>query len=151
MSMEKSYWRLQPLYWPNQLSGKTSAYYYIQVENRTLWPASHGVHLKQIGIMDSTLCNCKEAEQTVHHILQDCPIWRKQRHQLWHRMSQPPTSCGEWRKTCAAPPNSWQHVDWGSKHGWLTTEEEEEEDDSQFDNLMRAKKIITLSTDSFSR
>ena len=41
------------------------------------------------------------------------------------RMSQPPTSCGEWRKTCDAPPNSWQHVDWGSKHSWLTAEEEE--------------------------
>ena len=40
-------------------------------------------HLKRIGIMDSTLCDCKEAEQTVHHILQDCPVWRKQRHQLW--------------------------------------------------------------------
>ena len=23
-----------------------------------------------------------------------------------HRMSQPPTSCGEWQKTCVAPPNS---------------------------------------------
>ena len=33
--------------------------------------------------MDSALCDCKEAEQTVHHILQDCPIWRKQRHQSW--------------------------------------------------------------------
>ena len=40
-------------------------------------------HLKRTGIMDSALCDCKEAEQTVHHILQDCPIWRKQRHQLW--------------------------------------------------------------------
>ena len=39
------------------------------------------------------------------------------------RMSQPPTSCGERRKTCTAPPNSWQHVDWGSKHGWWTAEE----------------------------
>ena len=27
------------------------------------------------------------------------------------RMSQPPTSCRERRKTCAAPSNSWQHVD----------------------------------------
>ena len=26
-------------------------------------------HLKQIGIMDSALCDCKEAEQTVHHII----------------------------------------------------------------------------------
>ena len=40
-------------------------------------------HLKRIGIMDSALCDCREAEQTIHHILQDCPIWRKQRHQLW--------------------------------------------------------------------
>ena len=40
-------------------------------------------HLRRIDIMDSALCDCKEAEQTVHHILQDCPIWRKQKHQLW--------------------------------------------------------------------
>ena len=30
--------------------------------------------LKRFGIMDSALCDCKEAEQTVHHIFQDCPI-----------------------------------------------------------------------------
>ena len=41
------------------------------------------------------------------------------------RMRQPPTSCGEQRKTCTTPPNSWQHVDWRSKHGWSTAEEEE--------------------------
>ena len=41
------------------------------------------------------------------------------------RRSQPPTSCGERRKTCPALPSSWQHVDWGSKHSWLTAEEEE--------------------------
>ena len=38
-------------------------------------------HLKQIGIVDSALCDCKEAEQTVHHILQDCSIWQQQKHQ----------------------------------------------------------------------
>ena len=43
------------------------------------------------------------------------------------RISQPPTSCGERQKTCTAPPNSWQHVDWGSKHSWSSTEEDEEE------------------------
>ena len=40
---------------------------------------------------DTVACERTEAnwhhglctEQTVHHILQDCPIWRKQRHQLW--------------------------------------------------------------------
>ena len=92
-------------------------------------------HLRRIGVMDSALCDCKETEQTVHHTLQDCSTWRQQRHQLWqqnrwsntssrtvpsggnrdtsygHRMSQPPTSCGERWKTCTTPPNSWQHVD----------------------------------------
>ena len=50
----------------------------------TLWTGHCGLwaHLMRIGIMDSALCYCKEAEQTVHHILQDCPIWQKQRHQL---------------------------------------------------------------------
>ena len=54
-------------------------------------------------------------------------------HIYGHRMSQPPTSYGERRKTCAAPPNSWQHVDWGSKHGWSTAEEEEEEEEEEED------------------
>ena len=52
-------------------------------------------HLKRIGIMDSALCDCKEAEQTVHRILQDCPIWRKQRHQLWPQ--DEPTTNKLWR------------------------------------------------------
>ena len=38
--MEKSHWRLQPLNWSNQPSGKIWANHYIQVANRTLWPAS---------------------------------------------------------------------------------------------------------------
>ena len=39
---EGNHWnrRLQPLYWPSQPSGKTLADHYIQVANRTLWPAS---------------------------------------------------------------------------------------------------------------
>ena len=40
-------------------------------------------HLERIGIIDSALCDCKEAEQMVYHILRDCSIWWKQRHQLW--------------------------------------------------------------------
>ena len=35
-------------------------------------------HLKQIGILDFVIL-----KQTVHHIFQDCSIWRQQRHQLW--------------------------------------------------------------------
>ena len=43
----------------------------------------HSLRCSRISTMDSALCDCKEAEQTIHHILQDCPVWRKQRHQLW--------------------------------------------------------------------
>ena len=50
----------------------------LRTEHRSL-----RAHLRRTGIMDSALCDYKEAEQTVHHIFQDCPIWRKQRHQLW--------------------------------------------------------------------
>ena len=31
----------------------------------------------------TALCDCKAGEQKVHHILQDCSIWRQHRHQLW--------------------------------------------------------------------
>ena len=54
--MEKGHWRLQPLYRPNQPSGKTWADHYIY----------------------SALCDYKEAEQMVHHILQDCSLWQQQ-------------------------------------------------------------------------
>ena len=57
------------------------------------------------------------------------------------RMSQSPTSCGERRKTCAAPPSPWQHVDWGSKHG-CSTAEEGEEFSSMFVNLTWCWKTL---------
>ena len=71
-------------------------------------------HLRRIGIMDSALRDCKEVEQTIHHILQDCTIWRKQRHQSWPQDES--TTNKLW---------AWQHVDWGSKRGSSTAEEEE--------------------------
>ena len=30
-------------------------------------------HLKRIGVADSPRCDCRTAEQTVHHVLQNCP------------------------------------------------------------------------------
>ena len=42
-------------------------------------------HLKRTGIKDSAFWDWKEAEGTVHHVLQDCPIWRQQRHRLWQQ------------------------------------------------------------------
>ena len=151
--MEKSHWRLQPLNWPNHPPGKTWANHHIQVANRTLWPdnpstglinclARHEqttifrlrtghcglrAHLKQIGSMDSALCDCKEAENRRSATSsRTFPSGRNRDTSCGRRMSQPPTSCGERWKTCATPHSSWQHVDWGSKHGWSTTEEEEE-------------------------
>ena len=111
MLIEKDHWRLQPLYRPNQPSGKTWADHYIRAVNR---PCGLRAHLKRIGIMESALSTFS---RTV-------PSGRNRDAIYGRRMSQPPTSCGERRKTCAAPPNSWQHVDWGSKHGWSTPEEE---------------------------
>ena len=63
-------------------------------------------HLKWFGIIDSALCDCKEAEQMVHHIHQDCPIWWQQRHQLW--LQDESTTKREWHMTWAAPSNFWQ-------------------------------------------
>ena len=39
-------------------------------------------HLKRIGVSPSALCDCG-AEQTVHHILQDCPKLEAQRRRSW--------------------------------------------------------------------
>ena len=59
------------------------------------------VYLKQTGITDSALCDSKESEPMVHHMLLDCSRWQRQRHQSW---SQDETSTNklEWL-TCAAP------------------------------------------------
>ena len=39
-------------------------------------------HLKRIGVSPSALCDCG-AEQTVHHLLQDCPNLEAQRRRSW--------------------------------------------------------------------
>ena len=73
-------------------NGVSQAWYIVEIHHSGRKPSIYRLrtghcglraHLKRIGIMDSALCDCKEAEQTVHHILQDCPVWRKLRHQLW--------------------------------------------------------------------
>ena len=121
-------WPVHPDHpWPRHSSDDTPCQWdigvYVQVANRTLWPAStpevnwhHGLCTLQLQINGTDgpphppgLSHLAETD-TSHG----------------HRMSQPPTSCGEQWNTCTAPPNSWQHVDWGSKHGWSTAEEEEE-------------------------
>ena len=123
MPIKKGHWRLQPLCKPNPLSGKTWADYYTQVANRTTacertWskPASwnlHSVIVKKRNRWSST------SSRTVQS-------GRNRDTRYGCRRSQPLTSCRDAQKTSAAPPNSWQHVDWGSKHGWSTAEEEEE-------------------------
>ena len=40
-------------------------------------------HLKRIGVANSAQCDCRTADQTVHHVLQDCPLLDAQRAQTW--------------------------------------------------------------------
>ena len=121
--MEKSHWGLQPLYWPNQPSGKTWTDHYIQAENRTLWPVSTPEANWHHGLC--TLRLQRRGTDGPPHPPGLLHLAKTRDTSYGCRMSQTPTSCGEWRKTWATPPTSWQHTDWGSKHGWSTAEEEE--------------------------
>ena len=107
MSMEKSHWRLQPLYWPNQPSGKTWTDHYIQVANSTLWPAS-------------------TSEVNWHHGLCTLRLQRSRTDGPPHSkgLSHPaetetPVMAAGWVTHQQAVGNNC-----GSKHGWLTAEEE---------------------------
>ena len=66
-------------------------------------------HLRRIGIMDSAIAKKRNRRSTTSS--RTAPSGSNRDTSYGRRMSQPPTSCGERRKTCAAPPNSWQHVD----------------------------------------
>ena len=132
MGMEKGRWRLHPLCSSQRWEWRRAAgdcnhsakpvNRLARDEQTTIVGLRTGhcslrVHLKRIDIIDYALCDCKDAEQTVHYILQDCSLWWQQRHQLWLQDESTSTSCGERLKTCAAPSTSWQRVNWGSKHG----------------------------------
>ena len=40
-------------------------------------------HLKRIGISDTSLCECGQADQTSDHVLQSCPIYNERCQQTW--------------------------------------------------------------------
>ena len=40
-------------------------------------------HLKRIGISDTSLCACGQADQTPDHVLQKCPRFTQRRQQVW--------------------------------------------------------------------
>ena len=40
-------------------------------------------HLKRIGVKPSALCPCGEADQTPQHLLQSCPLYQRERSQIW--------------------------------------------------------------------
>ncbi|XP_070195246.1 uncharacterized protein [Littorina saxatilis] len=40
-------------------------------------------HLKRIGITDTALCECGQADQTPSHMLQDCPSHEARRREQW--------------------------------------------------------------------
>ena len=49
-------------------------------------------HLKRIGISDTSVCECGQADQTPDHILQSCPKYAERRQLTW-------PSCGARQKT----------------------------------------------------
>ena len=111
--------RLQPLYWPNQPSGKTWADHCIQAVNSTL-ACEHT--WSELALWTLHSANAKKQNRRSTTSSRTVTSGGNRDTSYGRRMSQPPTSCGERHKTCTAPPNSWQHVDWGPKHGWLTAE-----------------------------
>ena len=40
-------------------------------------------HLKRIGILDTSLCECGQADQTTDHVLQSCPKYTEIRQLPW--------------------------------------------------------------------
>ena len=42
-------------------------------------------HLKRIGISDTSLCECGQADQTPDHVLQSCPKYAKRRQLTWRQ------------------------------------------------------------------
>ena len=40
-------------------------------------------HLKRIGISDTSLCECRQADQTPDHVLQTCPKYTERRQLTW--------------------------------------------------------------------
>ena len=40
-------------------------------------------HLKRLGVTDTALCQCGQADQTPSHILQDCPLVSEMWQKLW--------------------------------------------------------------------
>ena len=158
-----SMWLLLYYYYYNQPSGKTWADHYIQVANRTLWPAStpeanwhHGrctLRLQRSGT-DSPphppgLSHLAETETPVmaagwvNHQQAVGNGGRSAPHHpipgnMWTEGLSTADRPQKRKKTCTAPPNSWQHVDWGCKHGWPTAEEEE---------IIITTKILSVAVD----
>ena len=40
-------------------------------------------HLKRTGVSDSSLCECRQADQTPDHVLQSCPKYTERRQLTW--------------------------------------------------------------------
>ena len=100
--------------------------HYIRVANRTLWPAStheailhHG--LCTLRLQRSGTDGPPHPPGLSHLAETETPVMAAG----WVKNQQAVGNGGR----PAAPPNSWQHVDWGSKLGWSTVEEENEEEE----------------------
>ena len=84
--VEDSHWGLQPNPRIHQPPPEMRPDLNLQAANRPVWIMSPP---------DSPHWDCKTAEQTVHHVLQDCPLWDVQRRQTWPQ--EVPTTIKLWR------------------------------------------------------
>ena len=85
-------------------------------------------HLKRIGISDTSLCECGQADQTPDHVLQSCPKYAERRQLTWPQSADLPT------KLWGSAEDLYQTAGFVASTGlkiWparLSTAEEEEEE-----------------------
>ena len=133
------------LYWPNQPSGKTWADHYIQVANRTLWPASapeanwhHG--LCTLRLQRSGTDGPPHPPGLFHLAETETPVMAAG----WVNHQQAVGNGGRPAPHHPIPGNMWTEGLTYSKHGWSTAEEEEEEKEEEEGPPVRAVNLVFL-------
>ena len=75
-------------------------------------------HLKTIGISDTSLCECGQADQTPDHVLQSCPNYAERRQLTWPQGADLATKLWSSAKDLYRRLVLWHQPDWRSNmHG----------------------------------
>ena len=89
-------------------------------------------HLKRIGISDTSLCECGQADQTPDHVLQSCPKYAERRQLTWPQGADLTTklwgSAEDLYRTAGFVASTGLKI-WPA---WLSIAEEEEEEEVQW-------------------